>query len=155
MAGNIKVNAVSLGDSTTATQNFTLQTNVDGTAKLARGNVGATTQDILTVNAAGLVAMPQGLTLFSTVTTYLLGGARALGTTYTNTSKMPMFVNVSTDVSTAASISALVDGATTYLGTSGASGAYVAVSFMVPAGKTYFVSTTAGSHTILYWTEAV
>ena len=59
MAGQVKVNQVQLGDSVTATQNFVLQTNVDGTAKLARGNVGATTQDILTVDAAGKVAFPQ------------------------------------------------------------------------------------------------
>ena len=43
MAGTIKTNAVQLGDSATATQNFTLRTNQDGTATLARGNVGATT----------------------------------------------------------------------------------------------------------------
>lgn len=60
MAGQIKANQLQLGDSTTATQNFTLQTNVDGTAKLARGNVGETTQDILTVDAAGKVSAPQG-----------------------------------------------------------------------------------------------
>lgn len=59
MAGSIKTNSVQLGDSATATQNFVWQTNVDGTAKLARGNAGATTQDILTVDAAGKVAFPQ------------------------------------------------------------------------------------------------
>lgn len=57
MAGTLKINAVQLGDSLTATQNFVLQTNVDGTAKLARGNVGATTQDILTVDATGAVTV--------------------------------------------------------------------------------------------------
>jgi len=55
MAGQLKVNQVQLGDSATATQNFTLQTNVDGTAKLARGNAGATTQDILTIDTNGKV----------------------------------------------------------------------------------------------------
>lgn len=58
MAGTIKANAVQLGDSATASQNFVLQTSVDGTAKLARGNLGATTQDILTVDAAGKVVTP-------------------------------------------------------------------------------------------------
>ena len=57
MAGTIKTNAVQLGDSATATQNFTLRTNVDGTATLARGNVGATTQDILTIDAAGVASL--------------------------------------------------------------------------------------------------
>jgi hypothetical protein len=49
----IKAKQLQLGDNATATQNFVWQTNNDGTAKLARGNVGATTQDILTVDAAG------------------------------------------------------------------------------------------------------
>ena len=70
MAGTLKTNAVQLGDSVTATQNFVWQTNVDGTAKLARGNVGATTQDILTVDAAGNVNIPliSSLTGVSTLT---------------------------------------------------------------------------------------
>ena len=53
MAGKLTINAVQLGDSSTASQNFVLQTNVDGTAKLSRGNLGATSQDIFTVDAAG------------------------------------------------------------------------------------------------------
>ena len=60
MAGQVKIDKLQLGDSATATQNFVLQTNVDGTAKLARGNAGATTQDIMTVDAVGKVAFPQG-----------------------------------------------------------------------------------------------
>ena len=45
-----------LGTSGTATQNFTLTAEAaNGTMKLARGNAGATTQDILTVDAAGKV----------------------------------------------------------------------------------------------------
>jgi len=67
MAGQIKVNQLQLGDSLTATQNFVWQTNVDGTAKLARGNVGATTQDILTVDAAGAVTMATGQLKFPAV----------------------------------------------------------------------------------------
>jgi len=65
MAGSLKVNSVQLGDSATATQNFVWQTNVNGTAKLARGNVGATTQDILTVDASGNAVMPQGVSVYS------------------------------------------------------------------------------------------
>ena len=62
MAGTIKTNAVQLGDSATATQNFTLRTNADGTATLARGNVGATTQDVLTIAADGTVKLPASVT---------------------------------------------------------------------------------------------
>lgn len=51
MAGKVAVNQVQLGDSATASQNFVLQTNVDGTMKLSRGNVGAIISDIFTVDA--------------------------------------------------------------------------------------------------------
>ena len=51
-----------LGLSVTPANNFTLTAAADnGTMKLARGNAGATTQDIMTVDAAGKVAIPQGL----------------------------------------------------------------------------------------------
>jgi hypothetical protein len=61
MAGVTKTN-LQIGDSGTATNNFTLSVPAvpDGTVKLARGNHGATTQDILTVDASGVVAAPQG-----------------------------------------------------------------------------------------------
>ena len=49
-----------LGQSSTPANNFTLSAAADnGTMKLARGNAGATTQDIMTVDAAGKVAFPQ------------------------------------------------------------------------------------------------
>lgn len=59
MSGTLKIDNLSLGDSVTATHNFTLKTNGDGTAVLARGNLGATTQDILTIAADGKVTSEQ------------------------------------------------------------------------------------------------
>jgi hypothetical protein len=58
----IKANAVQIGQSGTATQNFTLAvpSSPDGTIKLARGNSGATTQDVMSVSNAGVVSFPQG-----------------------------------------------------------------------------------------------
>lgn len=58
----IKANAVQVGQSPTATQNFTLAvpSSPDGTIKLARGNAGATTQDVLNVSNTGVVSFPQG-----------------------------------------------------------------------------------------------
>lgn len=51
-----------LGLSVTPTNNFTLDASADnGTMKLARGNAGATTQDILTVGADGKFEATQGL----------------------------------------------------------------------------------------------
>lgn len=59
MAGIIKSN-VQLGDSATATQNFTLTAAAaDGTMKLARGNAGATTQDILSIDASSNLSTGQ------------------------------------------------------------------------------------------------
>lgn len=56
----LKTNRVQLGQSGTATQNFTLTADAaDGTMKLARGVAGATTQDIMTINALGEVDFPQ------------------------------------------------------------------------------------------------
>jgi hypothetical protein len=51
----VKTNQVQLGQSGTAAQNFTLAvpSPANGTVKLARGNAGATTQDVLTVDANG------------------------------------------------------------------------------------------------------
>jgi hypothetical protein len=61
----LKTNNVQIGKSNTATQNFVLSTPVtpDGTIKLARGNLGATTQDVLSVGADGKVAFPAGSTV--------------------------------------------------------------------------------------------
>lgn len=55
MAGQVKINQVQLGDHATATNNFVLQvpTPPDGTLKIARGNVGATTQDVMAIDASG------------------------------------------------------------------------------------------------------
>lgn len=55
----IKAIRAQLGLSNTAANNFTLDASADnGTIKLARGNAGATTQDILTVDASGNVNFP-------------------------------------------------------------------------------------------------
>jgi hypothetical protein len=60
MAGTIKTQ-VQLGDSATAANNFTLTSAAaDGTMKLSRGNAGATTQDIMTVDAAGNMSLLNG-----------------------------------------------------------------------------------------------
>jgi len=55
----LKSNSVQIGQSATATQNFTLSvpSSPDGTIKLARGNSGATTADILSVDLSGNVGV--------------------------------------------------------------------------------------------------
>jgi len=75
----IKANAVQVGQSPTATQNFTLAvpSSPDGTIKLARGNSGATTQDVMNVSNAGVVSFPQGLGNISNSTAISTGSTTA------------------------------------------------------------------------------
>jgi len=69
----LKSNSVQIGQSATATQNFTLSvpSSPDGTIKLARGNSGATTADVLTVDASGNVTttLATGSVKFSQLST--------------------------------------------------------------------------------------
>lgn len=53
----LKSNSIQIGQSATATNNFTLAvpSSPDGTIKLARGNSGATTADIISVSSAGAI----------------------------------------------------------------------------------------------------
>lgn len=72
----VKSNRSQLGISGTATQNFTLTAEAaDGTMKLARGNAGATTQDVITVDANGLVTFDQGTQIPSGASTSASGTA--------------------------------------------------------------------------------
>jgi len=81
----LKSNSVQIGQSATATQNFTLSvpSSPNGTIKLARGNSGATTADILTVDASGNVTttLANGI-----VTPAKLSQPMTLGTAVASTS---------------------------------------------------------------------
>lgn len=48
-----------IGQNTDPTHNFSTSTNDDGTMRLGRGNAGAISQDIMTVDDAGRVSFPQ------------------------------------------------------------------------------------------------
>jgi hypothetical protein len=69
----LKSNSVQIGQSTTGTNNFTLSvpSSPDGTIKLARGNSGETTADILSVDASGNVTttLASGTVKFSQLST--------------------------------------------------------------------------------------
>ena len=90
----LKSNSVQIGQSATATQNFTLSvpSSPDGTIKLARGNSGATTADILSVNASGNVTLNE---ITATLVTATLAGKGSVLTKNYGTS-----ASSSTDVST-------------------------------------------------------
>jgi hypothetical protein len=81
----LKTNAVQIGQSATATQNFTLSvpSSPDGTVKLARGNSGATTADIFTVSNTGVVTFANNIVqptqqLPSTFVVFTVALAKAL-----------------------------------------------------------------------------
>jgi len=88
MAGSINANFLQLGDSLITTQNLVVRTNIDGTFTIARGNVGATTQDISVINAAGGITFAGDMTVSGASTfngTATLNGA----TTITGTTSIP------------------------------------------------------------------
>lgn len=59
------VKTVQIGRSSDATKNFTLTAaQEDGSIKLSRGLLGATTQDVLTVDSSGTVKTPQNAVAF-------------------------------------------------------------------------------------------
>lgn len=60
---DLKVDRIQLGQNGTATQNFTFKQGADGTMTLARGNAGATSQDILTIDVSGNILFPSDTNL--------------------------------------------------------------------------------------------
>ena len=66
----LKAIKAQLGLSNTPANNFTITAEADnGSLKVARRNAGATTQDILTVDANGRVAMPNNVVAFKAYAT--------------------------------------------------------------------------------------
>jgi hypothetical protein len=150
---SVVTNNVQLGSSVTATQNFTITAEAaDGTMKLARGNAGATTQDIFTVDASGNVTFIGNVTgagLGSGQTWQDVTVSRAIGTTYTNSTGKPILVSVNG-----------VSGATATLTVAGVQVARCSqstgglgwqLSAVVPADATYVYNTSAGN--LANWAE--
>lgn len=147
----LKTNRTQLGQSGTATQNFTITAEAaDGTMKLARGNAGATTQDILTVDAAGKVSATQGYNdvLGAGQTWQNVSGSRVIGTTYTNSTGKPIYWSVRVGgtagvftLTVAGVVAAWAYPSSTNDGTGGC---------IVPAGATYVLN---GTGTISGWAE--
>lgn len=146
----LKAIKAQLGLSNTATNNFTLTAEAaDGTMKLARGNAGATTQDILTVDAAGKVTFPAGSNEIGVGQTWQnVAGSRVIGTTYTNSTGKPIYWSVRVGgtagvftLSVAGVVAAWAYPSSTNDGTGGC---------VVPAGATYVLN---GTGTISGWAE--
>jgi len=88
----IKSNSIQIGQSSTATQNFTISvpSSPDGTIKLARGNSGATTADIFSVNGSGAITgatiSSPTITGASITSSTINGGSITSGTAVASTS---------------------------------------------------------------------
>lgn len=138
----IKTIKAQLGLSNTATQNFTLTAEAaDGTMKLARGNAGATTQDIITVASDGKVVLNQNIRTWQTVT-------RVSGTLYTSPA-WDICLNVSATTSTnnvLGSISIVIGSSPSFTFAQGGGGAVaqcaLAGSVIIPANSSYTLTTT-------------
>lgn len=145
----LKTDAVQIGQSNTATNNFVLSTANDGTAKLARGNSGATSQDILTVDAAGKVAFPNNPAIPTAVQTWQdVSGSRTSGTTYTNSTGQPITISYGCVIS-AGLYSIVVAGVN--VSNNMASGGVFTPTFVVPSGATYVITETTLARG--YWKE--
>ncbi len=138
-----------LGLSVTPANNFTLTAEADnGTMKLARGNAGATTQDIMTVDAAGKVVFPQNNRTWQDVI-----GSRTAGVLYTNSTDREIFV-AATFYTQAASgygwieVNGLTISVSTQVPNAHLSGG---VCVPVPPGATYKVAVT--NATVNNWKE--
>ena len=150
-----------LGLSVTPANNFTLTAEADnGTMKLARGNAGATTQDILTVDAAGKVVFPQGVVTGQTWQNVI--GTRALGVTYTNSTPYPITVIVTCTGTNGASISTLTAtvggiavGACSISASNGASYQSIvgSITVVIPPAATYQFGITGLGGSATIWTE--
>lgn len=150
----VKANRVQLGQSGTATQNFTFDASAaNGTAKLARGNAGATTQDLMEIDGAGKVTFPAGSEMIGVAQTWQdVLASRAANTAYTNTTGKPIQVNIVTQTtSTSNNIQARVG--TVIVAEFGitATNNPTTSSFIVPNGDTYRMD--VANATILRWAE--
>ena len=81
----IKSIRAQLGLSAEPANNFTLDASAgDGTMKLARGNAGATTQDIITVNSNGKLDLPLLLSVLGDPLFENIGGGSSNGMKFSN-----------------------------------------------------------------------
>lgn len=154
----LKIIKAQLGISSTPTNNFTLDASAqDGTMKLSRGNAGATTQDVMVVDAAGKVTFPAGSQMLGVGQTWQdVTTSRSVGTTYTNTTAKPIQVSVY-GIMGGANADALLEigGRAVCRFASGAwpVNSHITLIGVVPPGAAYKVITISGGFTPLAWLE--
>lgn len=149
-----KMNNLQLGQSGTATQNFTISTGGDGSMKLARGNQGATTQDVLTVDPAGVVKLPAGSQIPGVGQTWQnVTASRAYAQSYNNLTDKPITVLLSCSPAGAGSQNVTITVGGVNIGTISTTNGSAAgnATFIVPPNTSYSVSGT--NSTLVNWSE--
>lgn len=146
----LKTNKVQVGQSGTASQNFVLRNNNDGTFRISRGNAGAETGDVLTINADGTVTgdIIAGLGVGQTWQDVTV--SRANGVTYTNTTGRVIGVMYEGASTGASAANLTINGLAIRGGGAPASLQTGSGVFIVPAGATYLAS---GITSITKWLE--
>ena len=146
---------VQIGNSSTASNNFVLDASAaNGTIKLARGNAGSTTQDILLVSADGKITFPGGsneLGVGQTWQDVKTTPGRAVNTTYTNSTGKPIEVMITYSSGANVDIHVGPTGSTIAIATTNGASTTDVLSFTVPAGHEYKWNSASG--TILKWSE--
>ena len=145
----LKIIKAQLGLSTTPANNFVLDASAqDGTLKLSRGNEGATTQDVLVVDAAGKVTFPVGSQMLGVGQTWQ-AVTRVGGQAYTNDTDKPIVYAVSAITSAnnvMGNISIQFSGGPSVTvataGGGGVSQTSLHGSIVIPSGATYTLTYT-------------
>ena len=145
----IKAVRSQLGLSVTPANNFSLDASADnGTMKLARGNAGATTQDVMTVDATGKASFPQNIQTWQ-----VMGGARVFWTTYTNDTGHDLMVRIRWSLPAVAGVLQCFTQGVTLTGASVATSASGVDIFTIAIGATYVISYGSGSGGTINWAE--
>ena len=153
----LKLIKAQLGLSNTPANNFHFDASADnGTGKLARGNIGAPSQDIITWDAAGKVAFPQNA---QTWQTFAVPSVRALATGYPNSTGQPIKLAfrgqnaVAAGYMTLEVVVATVSVSKQTVATTVANQEVIAY-VDIPVGSTYSVNFTGNNTpTVIQWAE--
>lgn len=143
----VKTDNYQIGVSGTPSNNFVIKTDGAGGMTISRGNLGAELGDIIKISSAGLISYATQQ-VHTNVT-----ASRAFGVTYTNTTTLPISVNV-TGISTGAGaggLQASVGG--NIIATVRVAAYYSSLFFVVPPGATYSVALVGTDHSIDRWVE--
>lgn len=159
-SGALQTDGVQVGQSATASNNFTWRNLLDGLLRLSRGNAGSPITDVMLVNADNSVSFPGNVAsgvLGAGQTWQDLTASRSAGVTYTNTTGRPILVLPHLQHGGGAYFTAIVtiNGiAVAHLNAGNATYSQVfPYAFIVPAGGTYVLTLTGGGGTMGKWSE--